>query len=68
MPSCLRLPRTVNGNGNSLMEGVTIGADEGWDLSKLVELEVLCRESLLWLGLDNLEFDIVGLGHRKNGR
>jgi hypothetical protein len=50
------------------MEGVTIGADKGWDLSKLVELEVLCRESLLWLGLDNLEFDTVGLGHRKNGR
>jgi hypothetical protein len=62
------LLRTVNGNGNSLVEGIAIGANERWDLSKFVELEVLWRESLLRLSLDNLEFDVVGLGYGQNGR
>ena len=62
------IPRTVDGNGNGLVEGVSISADESWDLSELVKLEVFGREALDWLGLDNLEFDVVGLGHCKNGR
>lgn len=62
------LPHTVYSDGNSLVEGVTISADECWDLSELVELQVLCRESLDWLRLDNLEFDIVRLGHCKDSR
>ena len=32
------LERTVDGNGNSLMQLVSITADEGRDLSKLVDL------------------------------
>lgn len=32
------LSLTVDGNGNALMKGVSISADESWDLSKLVEL------------------------------
>lgn len=61
------LPRTINGNGNGLMEGITIGADECGDLSKLVELQVLSRDTLSWLSLDDLEFDVVGLRDCENG-
>lgn len=62
------LPHTVNSDGNSFVEGVTISPDECWDLSELVELQILCRKSLDRLRLDNLEFDVVRLGHCKNGR
>lgn len=49
------------------MESVSIGADKGWDLSKLVQLEVLGGDTLRRLSLNNLEVDIVGLGHSANG-
>jgi len=41
------------------MENVTVGANESWDLSKLVNLQVLRRDSLSRLSLDDLELDIV---------
>jgi hypothetical protein len=59
--------RTVNGNGNGLVESVTISADECWYFSQFVELEVFCGNALGWLGFDNLEFDVVGLSHSQNG-
>lgn len=34
------IPLTVDCDGNGLMKRVTISADESWDLSKLVNLEV----------------------------
>ena len=37
---------TVDGDCNAFVEGVTISADEGWDLSKLVDLEVFSGDSL----------------------
>ena len=61
-------PRTVNSDGDGLVEGVPISADKCWDLSELVKLEIFGREALDWLGLDDFEFDVVRLGHCKNGR
>lgn len=55
--------RTVDGNGNALVKGVTISADKGWDLAKRVKLEIFCRHSFGWLNFDNLDVDVVGLGH-----
>jgi hypothetical protein len=49
------------------VEGVSISANESWDFSKLVELEVLLRDTLSRLGLDNLEIDVVGLCNCTNG-
>jgi hypothetical protein len=49
------------------MESVSIGTDKGWHLSKLVEFEILSRDTLGWLGLDDLELDIVGLRNGANG-
>ena len=54
-----RYKRTVNGDGNALVESVAIGTDEGWDLSKAIELQVFSWNTLGWLGLDDLELDIV---------
>lgn len=61
------LVRTVDSNGNALVESVTIGTDEGWDLAELVDLEVLGRDTLCRLSLNDLDLDVVGLGHSANG-
>jgi hypothetical protein len=53
--------RTVNCDSDSLVEGETILADEGWDLAKLVDLEVFLWNTLRWLSLDDLELNAVGL-------
>lgn len=49
------------------MEDVTVSTDEGWDLAKRVDLEVLLRDTVGWVGLNNLELNVVGLGHSQNG-
>lgn len=49
------------------MERVSIGSNEGWDLSKLVDLEVLVGDTIRGLRLDDLEVNIVGLGHGADG-
>lgn len=49
------------------MESVTISTDECRDLAELVELEILFRKALARLSLDDLDFDVVGLGHCKDG-
>jgi hypothetical protein len=48
------------------VEGVAICADEGWDLSELVDLEVLSRNALGRLGLDYFDVDVVGLCNSTN--
>jgi len=60
------LLRTVNCNGNALVESVAISADESWNLSELVDLEIVGRNSLCRLSLNDLEVDIVGLGNCAN--
>lgn len=52
---------TVDSNGNAFVESVAIGANESWDLSKLVDLQVLGGDTLSWVLGDDLEIDIVGL-------
>src|SRR4051794_21454787 len=59
--------RTVNGNGNTLVESVAISTYEGWDLAELVDLEVLGGDTLGWLSLNDLNVDVVGLSHSANG-
>jgi len=49
------------------VDSVTVGTDECRDLSKLVELEIFVGKALARLSLDNLDFDVIGLGHCKNG-
>jgi len=61
------LKRTVNSDGDALVESVTISTDECWDLSELVELQVLGRDTLCRLGLNNLELETIGLCDSKNG-
>jgi hypothetical protein len=58
--------RTVDGDGDALVESVAIGADKGWDLPKLVDLEVLGGDAFRWLGLNDLEVNVVGLGNCTN--
>lgn len=49
------------------MESVAVSTDESWDLAEAVELQVLGRDTLGWLGLNDLEFDIVGLCDSADG-
>lgn len=58
---------TVDGNGNAFMESVAISTDEGGNLSELVDLEVVGRNTLCRLSLDNLEVNVVGLRDCANG-
>ena len=57
------LERTVDGNSHTFVQSVAIGTNESWNFSKLVDLEVVSRDPFGWFGFDNLEFDVVGLGH-----
>jgi hypothetical protein len=54
-------PLTVDGDGNALVDRIAVGADESWDLAKLVDLEVLSGNTLGRLGLDDFDIDVVGL-------
>lgn len=53
--------RTVNSDSNALVESVAISTDKGRNLSKLIKFEVLGRDTLGRLSLNNLEVNIVGL-------
>lgn len=57
---------TVNGNGDSLGQGVAIFAEEGRDLAKRVGLEVL-NGGLLRVGRDDVQLEVVGLRNRLDG-
>ena len=58
---------TVDGNSNALAENVAIAALERGNLAQLVQLEVVGADTLGWLGVHDLEFDVVGLGHGEEG-
>jgi len=58
--------RTVDGNGNALGENVVVSALKGWDLSETVDLAVVIGDTLAWLGVNNLEVELVGLGDSKD--
>lgn len=45
---------TVNSDGNSLVKSIAICTNEGWDLAKLVDLEVIRRDALGRIGINNL--------------
>lgn len=71
--------RTVDGNGNTLVEDIAVSTNEsrnlrmlaqcigilekrGMYLSEGVDFEVLSRDTLGWLSLNDLEVDAVGNG------
>lgn len=58
--------RTVDGDGNALVKSIAVSANECWDFAKLVDLQVLIGDTLRCVGLDDLELDVVGLGHSAN--
>ena len=57
----LRDRLTVDGNGHGLGEDIAIGALEGWDLAQAVQLLVVVANALGWLGVDQLDVEVVGL-------
>lgn len=63
---CL-FPLTVNGNGEGLGQGVSIGANKGWDLSEGVDLEEVGAHGWTRLGLDELNVEAIGFGDREDG-
>lgn len=58
---------TVDGNGQGLGEGVTVAANERWDLSERVDLAVVGAELGARLGVDKLDVEAVGLSDSENG-
>jgi hypothetical protein len=56
---------TVDSDGDALGEDEAVGALEGWDLSELVEPEVLLRDALGRLSLDELDVEAVLLRDRE---
>lgn len=58
---------TIDSDGNGLVEGEAVSTNESWDFAELVDLEVILRDSLSWLGLDDVELDVVGLCNCTNG-
>lgn len=59
--------RTVDRDGDALVENIAVGADEGRDLGERVELEVLGRR-VGRVDLLNLEVEVVGLRDGADGR
>lgn len=49
------------------MESVAISTNESWDLAELVDLEILRRDTLGRVGVDELQVDVVRLGHSSDG-
>lgn len=56
---------TVNSDGDSLGEDEAVSALESRDLAELVELQVLGRNTLAGLSLDDLDVETVLLCDRK---
>lgn len=63
----LRGRLTVDGNGHGLGEDVAIGALESWDLAQAVQLLVVVADALGWLGVDQLDVEVVGLRDGEEG-
>ena len=61
------ISRTVDCDSDTLVEGVAISANKGWDLSELVDLEVFGGDALSRLGLNNRKFDVVCFCYCLNG-
>lgn len=49
------------------MENIAIGTNEGWDLSKLVDLAVVGGDTYCRVGDDKLEVDVVCLRNCTDG-
>lgn len=58
---------TVDCNGNALAENVAIVALERGNLAQLVQLAVVGTDTLRRLSVDEIEFDVVGLGDGEEG-
>lgn len=56
--------RTINSNGNSLIQNEAIGTDKGGDLAQGVDLEVI--GTLVGLSVHQLEIQAVSLGHNED--
>jgi len=59
--------RTIDCDGNALGENIAVSTDKSRDLGEAVVLEVLLRR-LFCVGLDNLDLEVIGLGHGEDGR
>ena len=57
--------RTVDGNGNSLAQDVSVCTLKSGNFSKRLHLEVFGR-LVSRLSLDKLEVELVGFGHCEN--
>lgn len=53
--------RTVDCNSNALVEGVAIGANEGWNLAELVDLKVLCGDALCRFSFHDVDAEAIRL-------
>jgi hypothetical protein len=58
---------TVDGDGNALSEDIAIGAHKGRNFVKRVGLGEL-RGRVLWVGVNLLEVEVVGLRNGADGR
>lgn len=58
------MKRTINSNGNSLVQGEAIGTYEGGDLAQGIDLEVI--GALVRLSVYQLDIQVVGLGHSED--
>lgn len=63
----MRIPHTIDRDGDGLGEHKAIGADEGRDLVERVGLQEL-RRGLGGVGFDLLKLDVVGLRDGADGR
>lgn len=57
---------TVDGNGDRLSQLVTIGANEGGNSAKRVNLQIVLGEFMWWSRVDYLKIKLVGLSYNSN--
>ena len=65
--SYARGKRTVDSDGDALREDETVSALEGGDLAELVELQVLGRDTLGRLSVDELDVEAILLCDGEEG-
>lgn len=58
---------TVNGNGDRLSQLVAIGANEGGNFAKRVDLQIVLGKFTWWFRVDYVKIKLVGLSYHSNG-
>ena len=67
-PKVRKLELTVNSNSNAFSQLIAVRAHEGWNETKLINLQIFCtKRPLSYIGVDDLKIELVCLSNSSDG-